>query len=313
MPNLFRAATAVLLLSLASVVSAQPAPRERADAVADAIAERYFDPVRGRQIADDLRRDADAGAFDALVAPQALADALTARLRPFDRHFRVSWNGSGDRARPTAPRRPSSPTAPNGIAMAELRPDGIGLLRLTEFAHFEFDDARAPARLAIDEALARLSKGDAMIIDVRGNRGGSPSMVGYLASAFLAPGVDAYNTFHTRTETFSEAPATPYAKPRTKVPVYVLIDAGTASAAESFAYTLRSTKRATVVGERSAGAANPGGEVDIGGGFTVFVSDGTPINPNTGANWEATGVTPDVATASQAALDTAVRLVRAAP
>jgi C-terminal processing protease CtpA/Prc len=76
---------------------------------------------------------------------------------------------------------------------------------------------------------------------------------------------------------------------------------------------LRSTKRATVVGERSAGAANPGGEVDIGGGFTVFVSDGTPINPNTGANWEATGVTPDVATASQAALDTAVRLVRAAP
>ncbi len=310
MPNLCRAA-AVLLLSFASVVNAQPAPREAVDAVADAIARRYFDPARGGQIADALRRDASAGAFDTLADPQALADALTARLRPLDRHFRVRWNGAADGARSAAPRRASAPTAPNGIATVELRPDGIGVLRMTEFAHFEFDDERAPARVAIDDALARLSASRAMIIDLRGNRGGSPSMVGYLASAFLTPGTQAYNIFRTRTESYSEAPATPYAKPRMQVPVYVLIDGGTASAAEAFTYTLQSAKRASVIGARSAGAANPGGEVDIGGGFSVFVSDGSPVNPITHTNWEAVGVAPDVAVAQDTAFDAALGLANA--
>ena len=136
-------------------------------------------------------------------------------------------------------------------------------------------------------------------------------MVGYLASAFVAPGSDIYNTFRTRGVSLSEAPARPYATPRTQVPLYVLVDGGTASAAESFAYTLRSAGRAIVVGERSAGAANPGAMIDIGEGFSVFVSDGTPVNPITHANWEATGIAPDVAVASKDALETASRLARA--
>ena len=109
----------------------------------------------------------------------------------------------------------------------------------------------------------------------------------------------------------SEAPAIPYATPRTQVPLYVLVDGGTGSAAESFAYTLRSAKRATIVGERSAGAANPGAMIDVGDGFAVFVSDGSPVNPITRTNWEATGVAPDVAAISAEALDAALRLARA--
>lgn len=308
MPTLMRAA--VLFLASAFAVHAAPAPRERVDAVADAIATNYFDAARGKSIADDLRRDASRGAFDAL-SPQALADTLTQRLRPLDRHFRVRWNGESAAPAPTAgPRRP--PPANHGIAAVETLPGDIGHLRLGEFAHFEFGDAKAPARIAIDDALAALSGTRAMIVDLRGCRGGSPSMVGYLASAFVAPGADIYNTFHTRTQTLSEAPDTPYAKPRTKVPLYVLVDGGTGSAAESFAYTLQSAKRATVVGERSAGAANPGAMIDIGDGFSVFVSDGTPVNPITHANWETTGVAPDVAVASADALDAALRLARAA-
>ncbi|MDG2519295.1 S41 family peptidase [Lysobacter soli] len=308
MPKLLRVA-AVLLLS-AFAAHAAPVPRERVDAVADAIAANYFDPARGKAIADDLRRDAASGKFDAL-APQALADALTARLRPLDRHFRVRWEGTGATdTQPAGPRR-RSPPANHGIATVETLPGDIGHLRLSEFAHFEAGDANAPERAAIDAALAKLAGTRAMIVDLRGCRGGSPSMVGYLASAFVAPGADIYNTFHTRTQTLSEAPDTPYATPRTQVPLYVLVDKGTASAAESFAYTLQSAKRATIVGERSAGAANPGGMIDLGDGYSVFVSDGSPINPITHTNWEATGIAPDVVTTSDQALDAAVRLARA--
>jgi len=309
MPNLHRIA-AILLLS-AFAAHAAPVPRERVNAVADAIAANYFDPAHAKDIADDLRREAATGTFDAL-APQGLADALTARLRPLDRHFRVRYDVSGRAERPPAsgPRRPPAP-ANHGIAVVETLPGGIGHLRLSQFAHFEPDDANAPERIAIDAALAKLSGTRAMIVDLRGCRGGSPSMVGYLASAFVAPGADIYNTFRTRGESLSEAPAKPYATPRTRVPLYVLVDGGTASAAESFAYTLQSAGRAVVVGERSAGAANPGAVIDIGQGFSVFVSDGTPVNPLTHTNWEATGIVPDVTVVTKDALDTASRLARA--
>ena len=308
MSKLLRAAAVLLLSTFAA--HAAPVPRERVDAVADAIAANYFDAARGKAIAEDLRREAATGAFDALP-PQPLADALTARLRPLDRHFRVRWNGDGV-AQPDAPSGPRRPPQPDnhGIETVETLSGDIGHLRLRQFAHFEFADTDAPARIAIDEALSTLSTTRAIIVDLRGCRGGSPSMVGYLASAFVAPGADIYSTFRTRTESMSEAPQTPYATPRTQVPLYVLVDGGTASAAESFAYTLQKAGRATVVGARSAGAANPGAMIDIGEGFSVFVSDGTPVNPITHANWEATGVTPDVAVASDDALDTALRLAR---
>jgi C-terminal processing protease CtpA/Prc len=73
----------------------------------------------------------------------------------------------------------------------------------------------------------------------------------------------------------------------------VLINGRTASAAECCAYTLQSLGRATIVGQRSAGAANPGERFAIGDGFSVFIPTQAPIDPRTSANWEGTGVVPD--------------------
>src|SRR5690606_1007845 len=88
----------LLLLSL-PVVHAAETPRTRVDGVAQAIEDRYFDAERGRKIAGDLRKAADAGEFDALAAPRSLADALTARLKPLDRHFRVKLAQPGEGGR----------------------------------------------------------------------------------------------------------------------------------------------------------------------------------------------------------------------
>jgi hypothetical protein len=94
-------------------------------------------------------------------------------------------------------------------------------------------------------------------------------------------------------------------------PLYILVNGGTGSASESFPYTLQAAKRAVIVGEPTNGRANPGGFIRVAGGFTVFVSGGSPKNPITGKNWEGTGVVPDVAVASAGALDRAQDLALA--
>jgi len=299
-------------------------PRDEVAAVAGVIEANYFDAGRARRIADDLRAAASRGEFDSLAAPSDLAAALTARLRPLDGHFKVTVpdglapTGAGrDPAAGPIRMRSPGPGAPppdladdNPVAAVEVLDGNIGYLRLDHFA--DVAQPEAPARRALDAALHRLADTSALIIDLRGGHGGSPAMVGYLASAFVAPGADVYNVFHSREGSRSEAPSQTHAKPRTEVPLYVLTDSHDRSAAESFAYTLKSAGRATLVGERTEGAANPGREFLAGDGLAVFVSTATPVNPFTHANWEGQGVMPDVAVPAPQALDTALTRIRKA-
>lgn len=293
-----------LLLPIAAVAAE---PRAVAGQVADAIEREYFDPARGRAIADELRGSAARGEFDALVHPQELASALTVLLQPQDRHFNVRWQG-GEAAAPRPGPPPDAARSNFGIRQVQLLPGNVGYLDLRMFADFDFGQPDAPPRRAIEAVLQLLAHADALLIDLRDNGGGSPAMVGYLASAFVAPGRDIYNTFHSRTGTGSEAPVEPFAAPRTEVPLYILVSGRTGSAAEAFAYTLQQAGRATVVGERTAGAANPGRPFPVGDGYSVFVSTGTPINPLRDDNWEDRGVQPDVPVESAQALDAATRL-----
>jgi hypothetical protein len=301
-----------LLVSLAPVSHASASPR--ADAVAKAIEDNFYDVARGKSIASDLRAAAAKGDFDAYSDNRELAAALTERLKLLDAHFNVQWSpptakddkNEGDRR----PLRGPAPThgTQHGIRRVEILPGNIGYIDLRQFAHFEFGKPDQPARQAIEAALQLIAGTDAVIVDLRANGGGSPAMVGYLTSAFTPKGANIYNTFHRRQGTDSEAPEDWFPTPRLQVPLYVLESARTGSAAEAFAYTVKNAKRATIVGEASAGAANPGGEVDAGNGFRVFVSNGTPISPITGKNWEGEGVIPDVQVASSQALETARRL-----
>src|SRR3546814_15639416 len=95
--------------------------------------------------------------------------------------------------------------------------------------------------------------------------------------------------------------------PRPTVPLYVVVNARTASAAESFAYTLQQAGRATIVAEASGGAANPGAPVATREGLAVFGPTGSPVNPLSCGNLECTGVHPDVPVPSAEVLDQALR------
>lgn len=297
-----------VLLAISCAVGATPvsaAPRDVVEQIASLIEDNYFDAHRATAIADDLRAMASAGRFDGLTEPQDLAAELTEILKPQDHHFSVTWSPqdtaatafSGSMSADTFERRNGY-----GFRRVEMLPGAIGYVDVRTFYDFASGRPDEPARQAADAVLSLILSGDAVIIDLRNNPGGSDTMVGYLVSAFTRPDAQIYDVIHYRSGTESERPVVLYPHPRPDIPLYVLISGRTASAAESMAYTLQAAGRATIVGEVSAGAANPGGEFPVGEGFNVFVSIGTPVNPLTHKNWEGKGVEPDVHVPQEQAL-----------
>lgn len=286
-------------------------------AIGEVIEARYYDAQRGREIADEIVQEAKQGAYDGIDDPNELASRLTSQLRAIDGHFKVVWGDA-----PPAPHRSRAMGVgrggvPRGDAPDELQhgfgrvgnlSGNIGYIELLQAAHIDFADPASPVRAKVDEVLARLRNSKALILDLRENGGGSPAMVGYLVSAFVSPREDVYNRFHTRSAVFNERPDVLYPNPLLKTPLFVLVGPGTASAAESIAYTLQACGRAMIVGERTAGAANPRAMFETGSGYSVFVPTGSPRNPLTKGNWEGDGVQPDVSVPAAEALARAIEL-----
>ena len=90
--------------------------------------------------------------------------------------------------------------------------------------------------------------------------------------------------------------------------MYVLTSHGTFSAGENFAYVLQAAKRATVVGEVTAGAPNIGRPYRIDKRFAIWVPNARPISTYTGTNWEGNGVIPNVKAPASDALNVAKKL-----
>jgi hypothetical protein len=295
-----------LVLALAAP-STPPAiePRASVRRIAELIEQRYYDPEAATRIAKSLTTDLEAGRFDALRDPRELAAVLTDRLRAEDAHFSVNWSPPPPPSDPSAEPAASAPKPPPivdsgadarenfGFRRVEVLPGNVGVIEMTTFAHFEPEPLAGSAREVADAALAMVARAGALVIDLRDNRGGSPAMVGYLVGQFVPEDADVYNTFKSRGPDEYERPTVPITNRRLDTPLYVVTSGRTGSAAESFAYTLQAAGRATVVGAPTAGAANPGGNVELGGGLSIFISGGSPVNPITKKNWEGSGVIPD--------------------
>jgi C-terminal processing protease CtpA/Prc len=82
----------------------------------------------------------------------------------------------------------------------------------------------------------------------------------------------------------------------------VLTAGRTFSAGEGLAFILQERNRAEVVGETTAGAANPGRPYRLNSHFEVTVPNGRVRSAVRGGNWEGVGVQPDVAVSASDAL-----------
>jgi retinol-binding protein 3 len=271
------------------------------ESVSAVIAREYFDPTVAQRITATLHTRLADGAYADARDAGTLAATLTADLlaESHDKHLAVGVvpTGRTDTARPPAESRQEAVRRTNGgVQRVEILPGNVGYLNLTAFWRI------GEAREAISTAMRLLAHADALIIDMRENGGGSPDTVALVIS-YLLDG--------TPTPLFDIAPR--YGKPAryatAKVaaangrrPVYVLTAASSFSAAEGFPFLLQERRRAEVVGEVTAGAANPGRPYPVNALFEVVVPNGRLSSVTTGRNWEGIGVTPDVAAPAADAL-----------
>ena len=315
---MLRLIAATVALLLAPQAPAQTSESTAvAERVADVIAQRYVFPDIGQKIAVYIRERAAKGVYEKLT-PAQLVDTLTQDLKKEngDRHLYVQYQSGS--AAPTAapagggPVRMTPGGSPQSRDLARRRNyylnqverlDGnVGYLEIRRFFG-STEDARAAAAAA----MAFLADTDAMIIDVRYAPGGDATMVDLVASYFfdtVTPTLHTYSRSRNETierTTLENVPG----KRRPTIPLYVLTSRDTGSAAEDFAFLLQQTGRATLVGDRTAGAGHTNAIMGIGGGYTVSVSIGRTYNPKTNEGWEGTGVQPHVKVAPADALETA--------
>lgn len=297
---------AALWLAPASSASAQdPPPVDDAvraalvERVAELVQEHYVFPDVAEQIAARLRAKLVSGVYDRYVSAYDLASALTSELQSInsDKHFKVQVvapdffdqpEGDPDAVRR---RRLASQRRQNfGFRRVEILEANVGYLDLRMFA-----DARYAGTTAV-AAMTYLANVDALVIDLRQNGGGSPSMIQLITSYFFEEPTH-LSSFEMRGQEQVEQFWTQAWVPGPRMadtPLFVLVSPFTGSAAEEFAYNLQSLGRATLIGQTTAGAAHPGDLHPATEGFAVFISDGRALNPLTATNWEGVGVDPDI-------------------
>jgi C-terminal processing protease CtpA/Prc len=166
----------------------------------------------------------------------------------------------------------------------------------------------------VASAMQVVAHTDALIIDLRGNSGGSDT-VAVLASYFFDSPQPLSGIYDRPTDKTQQAYTLPYVPGKrfgSNKPVHILISKRTFSAAEAFAYDMQALKRATIVGEPSGGGAHPFEYRRIHPHFVLWSVTQKSVNPITGANWQGVGVQPDVRIEPARALDKAVELTLAA-
>jgi len=273
------------------------------------IDEYYPIPEVRKRLTAELGERHQAGAYDQVVSAKAFRTLLNAELRELskDEHFNIDYFVV---ARPFPPAEQEA-TDPNssresfaavhnlGFDVVERLSGNVGYLRLRTFEE--------PGKTGemIAAVMCFLSRTDAMIIDLRSNKGGYGETAALLASYFLSEATALSESMSNeglkQLWTSASVPGPKYLDK----PVYVLMSKTSFSAAEAFAYDLQALKRVTVVGEVSRGGANPSVMVLLSDRFGAIIPRAVTRNPVTNTNWDGKGVSPDVPTSSEQALDAA--------
>lgn len=174
-----------------------------------------------------------------------------------------------------------------------------GNVRYLNYRGFFWAGERSQA--AIDQAMAFLRGGDAIIIDLRDNGGGSALAVRYLASYFIPADTKLVTFYFKDVPTVSTTQAVP-GGPIAGKPVYVLTSGHSASASEEFASHVDRFGFGKLVGETTAGAGFRNELYPVAGVYVLSISNGRPDLAKGGGNWEGKGVAPAIAVPMDKAL-----------
>src|SRR3984885_7224135 len=306
-------AVSVLAGGVSPSVSAQvkvnqltPAQVEQVVTSLETAAKNYVFP----DIAVQLRQTIEGhrAQYRSISDPNALADRLTADMRAVahDQHLQVTFGEElAVQKDPTLEEKAHAHVFDRSSGYGERSrrrlPGNVGYMDL---AYFSPD---SNAGVAIAAAMRVVSGTDALIIDLRRNGGGSGDTMTTFASYFYEDVTQMSSVIeHIGGQTHERQHWTAgYVEgPRyLDLPVFILTGRRTHSAAEVFAYDLKISHHATVVGERTSGDATSGtGEINVGYGFSAFIPTGQVVSPVTHTNFIQVGVQPDVEIAPADAL-----------
>ncbi|MBB5854275.1 S41 family peptidase [Amycolatopsis umgeniensis] len=282
--------------------------RARIDDVCRRLRDHYVFPDVAEKLTVFLRARLSDGAYAGLD-DQAFSVAVTEDLQSVngDKHLRLRHHidplpeVDGQSFDPEEFRREAELNC-HGIASARRLAGNVGYLETKLFYGPDI------AGEALAAAMTLLATTDALLIDVRENRGGSPAAVALLISYLVDEPVH-FNSIYLRdgdvTNQFWTLPYVPGRKFGADKPVWVLTGPTTFSGAEDLSYSLQQLDRAKTVGAVTGGGANPRQQYKVDTHLDITVPGGRSVNPVTGTNWEGVGVQPDVAVAVEDAFDTA--------
>jgi hypothetical protein len=286
----------------------EPERQRVLDAVITNLQQHYFDADVARRVVDALTAHERDGDDSAAVDHEAFAAALTKQMRDasHDLHLEVIYMAKPvPQASPEQFQRMLDDLKRDNcnFRKVEILPHGIGYLKFDAFLSPSDCGKIATA------AMASLNNANALIIDLRDNKGGTAEMVSLIASyLFDHP---EYLFDPRRLPSQQSWTSSPVAGSRlADKPVYILTSHTTISAAEQFTYNMKMLKRATIVGEVTAGGAHAGVYHPIDTHYGVVIPESRSINPYSPVDWEGVGVMPDIKVPADAALQTALRLSR---
>ncbi|MDD5265211.1 MAG: S41 family peptidase [Candidatus Bipolaricaulis sp.] len=274
---------------------------------AETVRDRYIFPDDAKAMSDLLLAKLREGTFDDLKAVPDLTQAMTEALHSVraDLHLvAMAWlpqaaGGEADGVMDSWHRRMARHNYE--FRRLEVLLGNVGYVDLRGFASAEMGGPTASA------AMGFLAHADALIFDLRDN-GGGEDLVYYLMSYLFDKPTHVhtarYRDHDEQNWTYGYVPGPRFADK----PAYVVISRTTFSAGEDFSYNLQQLGRVTVVGEQTRGGAHPVEFYRFPELYLeLMIPNACSENPVSRANWEETGVTPDIAAPADEALDVAHR------
>lgn len=181
-----------------------------------------------------------------------------------------------------------------GYVEIKITRENIGYLKIAHFTKWKFF---SKAKTAATNAIRILQNTDALVIDLRDNPGGFEDIVAHVLSHFFDGPKRELQSYHIRNENRKRSIYITEELPIKKlpeIPIYILINEGTGSAAESFSYMMKHLGRATVLGDTTVGAGNGSRYYRISDKIVVQVATSETINAVTKTSWEKVGVAPNI-------------------
>lgn len=321
------AGAAVAAALIAATAAQGQAPGSNAAAVATApfdaraavaeirrvLAANYVLPEMRPKLDAALAKGLAEGRYD-VADPRAFAERINADLAATAHDKHLNFRYAPEQASRLAARPRDDDDAPpsaDDIAQANRHNHGIVELKLLpgNIRYMDMDGfvwAGPSSAAAFDNAMRFLAGGDAIVIDLRHNGGGSPEAVQYLVSHFLAPDTPLV-TFYMGASKVDHVAAlrTLPAGRLVGKPLYVLTSGRTASAAEEFTGHVAGYRLGETIGETTAGAGFRNAFFAVPGGFVMSVSVGRAVLASTGKDWEGVGIPASTAVPVDKALDVA--------